>query len=55
MNTARVYPHEELWFVDFVDNNYELLPAVGVFTTKELAEEAAANWIKLDRADDGTI
>lgn len=44
MNTAKVYRKEEFWFVDFIDNNYELLPAVGVFKTQQEAIEAAENW-----------
>ena len=44
MTTARVYPKDEFWFVDYIDNNYELLPAVGIFKTKEEAEAAAKAW-----------
>lgn len=44
MNTARVYKQNEYWFVDFIDNNYELLPAVGIFKTKEEADDAAEKW-----------
>ena len=44
MTTARVYPKDEFWFVDYIDNNYELLPAVGIFKTKEEAERAAKDW-----------
>jgi Uri superfamily endonuclease len=44
MTTARVYPKDEFWFVDYIDNNYELLPAVGIFKTKEEAERAAKAW-----------
>ena len=44
MTIARVYPKDEFWFVDYIDNNYELLPAVGIFKTKEEAERAAKDW-----------
>ena len=41
MQSAKVYNKEEFWFVDYIDNNYELLPAVGIFKTKEEAARAA--------------
>jgi hypothetical protein len=41
---ATVYNKEGFWFVDFIDSNYELLPAVGIFKTKEEATHAAENW-----------
>jgi Uri superfamily endonuclease len=44
MNSARVYQQKEFWFVDFIDNNYELLPAVGIFKTQEEANNAAEKW-----------
>jgi Uri superfamily endonuclease len=44
MNSARVYQQKEFWFVDFIDNNYELLPAVGIFKTQEEANSAAEKW-----------
>lgn len=44
MNTSRVYQKEEFWFVDFIDSNYELLPAVGVFKTQYEAIAAAEKW-----------
>lgn len=44
MVNATVYNKEGYWFVDFVDDNYELLPAVGIFKTKEEAEQAATKW-----------
>ena len=44
MVNALVYNKEEFWFVDFIDDNYELLPAVGVFKTQEEAEQAAKEW-----------
>lgn len=44
MNAARVYQNEEFWFVDFIDDNYELLPTVGIFKTEEDAKEAAKKW-----------
>lgn len=44
MNSAIIYKKEEFWFVDYIDDNYELLPAVGVFKTKEEAEQSAELW-----------
>lgn len=44
MNTARVYQNEEFWFVDFIDDNYELLPTVGIFKNEHDAKEAARKW-----------
>lgn len=44
MNSARVYQKNEFWFVDFIDNNYELLPAVGIFKTQYEAIAAAEKW-----------
>jgi hypothetical protein len=44
MTNAIVYNKEDFWFVDFIDSNYELLPAVGIFKTKEEAEQAAEKW-----------
>lgn len=44
MTNAIVYNKEGFWFVDFIDSNYELLPAVGIFKTKEEAEQAAEKW-----------
>lgn len=44
MQSAKVYNKEEFWFVDYIDSNYELLPAVGIFKQKEDAEKAAKAW-----------
>ena len=44
MNSARVYQKQEYWFVDYIDSNYELLPAVGIFKTQEEAQRAAKAW-----------
>lgn len=45
MNTARIYKNEEFWFVDFIDDNYELLPTVGIFRDEYDAKKAADAWI----------
>lgn len=44
MNSSKVYKVEDKWFVDFIDANYELLPAVGIFSSKEEADKAAYEW-----------
>jgi Uri superfamily endonuclease len=44
MMNAIVYNKDGFWFVDYIDNNYELLPAVGIFKNKEDAEAAAQTW-----------
>lgn len=44
MQSAKVYQNQGMWFVDYIDSNYELLPAVGVFKTKEQADAAARSW-----------
>jgi hypothetical protein len=50
---ATVYQKEYLgvqyWFVDYYDLNYELLPAVGLFTTKEAADDAARSWAENEK------
>ena len=44
MMNAIVYNKDGFWFVDYIDSNYELLPAVGIFKNKEDAEAAAQAW-----------
>lgn len=44
MNTSRVYFQNGLWHVDFIDGNYELIPAVGLFVKERDAREAAISW-----------
>ena len=44
MTSAKVYHKDDFWYVDYIDSNYELLPAVGIFKNKEDAEAAAQAW-----------
>jgi Uri superfamily endonuclease len=44
MNSAKVYKKEEFWFVDYIDSNYETIPAVGIFVNEEEARAAAEDW-----------
>lgn len=44
MNSTNVYKKEEFWFVDYIDSNYEAIPAVGVFVTEEEARLSAEEW-----------
>lgn len=44
MNSAKVYKKEEFWFVDYIDSNYETIPAVGIFVTEEEARASAEDW-----------
>lgn len=44
MQTSKVYFKDGFWMVDFVDSNYQLIPAVGIFAKEEDAREAAKSW-----------
>ncbi len=44
MTRAEIYYKEELWCVDFIDNNYERLPSVGMFKELQAARQAALEW-----------
>lgn len=44
MTPSKVYKVNEFWFVDYIDDNYELLPAVGVFVNEYEARESAQAW-----------
>ena len=44
MMNAIVYNKDGFWFVDYIDSNYELLPAVGIFKYEEDARAAAKTW-----------
>lgn len=46
---ANIYYKNEFWCVDFLDDNDELLPSVGLFTTLEDAQQAATVWTKGDK------
>lgn len=41
---ANIYSKDEFWCVDFIDNNYELVPSVGMFKHLEDARQAALEW-----------
>lgn len=45
---ANIYFKDEFWCVDFIDDNDELLPAVGLFRSLEDANSAAREWTKGD-------
>lgn len=44
MQTSKVYFKDGYWMVDYIDSNYQLLPAVGIFTKEEDAIESAKAW-----------
>lgn len=46
MTSAKIYPKENLWCVDYIDENYELSPSVGIFPTLEEARQSALIWVK---------
>ena len=41
---ANIYHREGFWCVDYIDNNYDLLPTVGMFKELEDARQAALVW-----------
>lgn len=45
MNTAKIYPKEEFWCVDYIDDNQEMLPSVGMFKHLEDARQSALVWV----------
>lgn len=48
---SNIYFKDEFWCVDFIDDNDELLPSVGMFTTLEDARQAALVWVKGEPED----
>jgi uncharacterized protein YpiB (UPF0302 family) len=44
MTRANIYSKENFWCVDYIDSNYEMLPAVGMFTELEAARQSALEW-----------
>jgi Uri superfamily endonuclease len=44
MTTAKIYFQNDHWYVDYIDDNYERLPAVGMFVHLEDARQAALEW-----------
>lgn len=46
---ATIYFKEGFWCVDYIDDNAELLPSVGMFTELEDANQSALIWVKGDK------
>lgn len=44
MTQSKIYFKEDMWCVDFIDENYESLPTVGMFKFLEDAQQAALEW-----------
>lgn len=44
MNTSKIYKKDDYWYVDFIDSNYEYVPAVGIFKKYEDAVKASKEW-----------
>ena len=44
MNTSKIYKKDDYWYVDFIDSNYEYVPAVGIFKLYEDAVKASKEW-----------
>lgn len=44
MTRANIYFKDNFWCVDFIDNNYEALPTVGMFKELQDARQAALVW-----------
>lgn len=43
---ANIYQKNGYWCVDYIDNNYELLPTVGMFKSYDDANQSALIWVK---------
>jgi hypothetical protein len=41
---AEIYAKEEFWCVDYIDDNYEAIPTVGMFKSLEDARQSALIW-----------
>jgi hypothetical protein len=52
---ADIYFKEGFWCVDFIDDNDEMLPSVGMFTSLEDANAAARIWTKGDYENVGIV
>ncbi len=46
---AEIYTKDGFWCVDYIDNNYELAPTVGMFKTLEEANQSALIWAEGDK------
>lgn len=44
MTRANIYSKEGIWCVDYIDENTELLPTVGMFKYLEDARQSALEW-----------
>lgn len=44
MTTAKIYYKEGFWCIDYIDDNYERLPSVGMFKELQDARQAALVW-----------
>lgn len=44
MNISKIYKKDDYWYVDFIDSNYEYIPAVGIFKLYEDAIKASKEW-----------
>jgi len=44
MTTAKIYFKEGYWCVDYIDDNYESSPSVGMFESLEDARQSALVW-----------
>lgn len=43
---AKIYPNEEFWFVEYIDDNTDKAPATGVFIDLQEARQSAIEWCK---------
>ena len=48
MTTSKIYKKDEFWCVDFYDENYDMLPSVGLFRELQDARQAALVWAQGD-------
>ena len=44
MQRSEIYAKEEFWCVDYIDTNYDKLPAIGMFKELQDARQAALEW-----------
>lgn len=43
---AKIYPNEEFWFVEYIDDSTDKDPATGVFIDLQEARQSALEWCK---------
>ena len=46
MMLAKIYPKEQFWFVEFIDQDTDTPPATGIFVELQDARQAAIEWCK---------